>query len=140
MLKALQDNVWVFSEKQQRYLTEDSALATQFRIEETGSSSADDAKDTASRPSARIAVPAEDAAARMEEMMARCRDFVREKADTYEERRREAVEAENRAIEARKREEAKRLQREWDHIAKWHRPFEDLERGWMAANDERARE
>lgn len=136
MFKALQDNIWVFSDKQQRYLQEDSPLATQFAGEDGDSSGGEDAAQRKARPK-EAASAGVDAAARIEEMMARCRDFVREKADTYEDRQEQAKMAEKAAREARRREELERLRREWEQIAAWHRPLEDLELSRMAACDER---
>lgn len=130
MFKALQDNVWVFSDKQQRYLLEDSTLATQFSAE-------DGAGSEPKEEPPRRTVAGEDAAARMEEMMARCRDFVREKADSFEDRQKEAKLAEQRALEARQREERERRRREWEKIAAWHQPLEEQELTWMASHDDR---
>jgi len=131
MVRVLREHLYLFSEKQQRVLTEDSALATRFTIEDR--SEDDDEPDDAARPSTRV----DEAAARTEEMMARCRDFVREKAGTFEQRRREAEEAEYRAALARERERQERIAREWEAIHQWHRQLEGWEQACMALCDER---
>mmetsp|Transcript_55829 Transcript_55829/g.154585 ORF Transcript_55829/g.154585 Transcript_55829/m.154585 type:complete len:292 (+) Transcript_55829:107-982(+) len=132
MLRVLREHLYLFSEKQQRYLNEESSLAMSFNIDERSEEEAEEADDVA-RPSTRV----DEAAARMEEMMARCRDFVREKASGFEQRRLEAEEAERQAVLAREREAAERLAREWDDIHKWHCQLEGWEQACMALWDER---
>lgn len=137
MLRTLHDHLWIFSEKQQRFLGEESALARHFSLDEGAGSEDETGEGLASAAAARRSSQAEDAAARMEEMMARCRDFVREKASTYEERQRAVEEAERHARETRERE---RLELEWQQIACWHHPLEPMEQALMIKQDERAKE
>jgi len=132
MLRVVRENLYLFSEKQQRFLTEESALATSFTLDDRSEDEAEE-PEVAAAPSRR----GDDAAARMEEMMARCRDFVRQKASTFEQRRIEAAEAERQAALAREREAAERFAREWEEIRIWHGRLEEWEQASMVANDER---
>lgn len=139
MLRTLRDNLWVFSEKQQRFLGEESPLALKFSAaverstaQRGGRSDDEDGDQQERRPAgARSSTgpSADDAAAKMEEMMARCRDFVRDKADSYEDRQLELQEVERRA-------NAEQLRVEWDAIKIWHTPLEHLELACMVAEDD----
>mmetsp|Transcript_14077 Transcript_14077/g.29499 ORF Transcript_14077/g.29499 Transcript_14077/m.29499 type:complete len:296 (+) Transcript_14077:71-958(+) len=133
MLRVLREHLYLFSEKQQRFLTEESALATHYSIEERSEEEAEEPESTARTSH----MKGDDAAARMEEMMARCRDFVREKAGTFDQRRVEAEEAERQAQLDLEREAAEQLAREWDAIHQWHRKLEGWEQAHMAACDDR---
>jgi len=134
MLRILREHLYLFSDKQQRWLSEESPLAMQFSADSDGDS--DDREDQGT--SSRTRKPqADDAAARMEEMMARCRDFVRAKASTFEERQQQAVEAEHQARLAGQREVEEQKKREWEAIDKWHKQLEGWEQACLAAYDER---
>lgn len=145
MLRILREHLYLFSEKQQRYLGEDSPLATNFSVGDRSEEEPEEAEGagagTAAGPSARP-TGVDEAAARMEEMMARCRDFVRAKASTFEERQREAEQAELQARLAaereRKRQAEERLRQEWEEIHRWHQQLLAWEQASMAALDERA--
>merc|ERR1711904_38475 len=82
-------HLYLFSEKQQRFLKTESALAQRFPLDD-GDEKDDDAEERAEEARKNQAKEMEEA------MMARCRDFVREKASTFEDRRKdvEAQEAE----------------------------------------------
>lgn len=131
MLRVLRENLYLFSEKQQRFLGEESTLA-KFAVEERSEEEPEPDRDE-QKPAAR-----DEAAARMEEMMARCRDFVRQKASTFEDRQREVQEAEEAARLQREREAQEKLAREWDEIHRWHLQHLDWERAQMTALDERS--
>jgi len=132
MLRVVRENLYLFSVKQQRFLTEESALAMNFTLDDRSEDEAEE-PEVAAAPSSR----SDDAAARMEEMMIRCRDFVRQKASTFEHRRIEAEEAERQAAIAREKEAAERFAREWEEIRKWHSRLEEWEQANMVANDGR---
>lgn len=133
MLRTLGDNLDIFSEKQQRYLTEASQLAVQFCADVVEPPQEKPRREKY-RPPAKTT---EDSVQKMEEMMARCRNFVRENASTFEERQKACEEQEVKA-----RAEAARRQRdlEWRQIAEWHAPMEEWERSQMAALDDRAQQ
>lgn len=139
MLRALREHLYLFSEKQQRYLSEESPLATQFALD--GRSDDERVADMDERATARGSKPVvDDAAAKMEEMMARCRDFVRAKASSFEDRQKEAEEAEEHARLQREQEAVERLAREWDEIRRWHQHLEPWEQAHMSLLDERTKE
>jgi len=137
MLRTLKDNLYLFSEKQQRFLQEESALATSFEERSEDEAGGGDLDVGSAGGSGSGGGGATDAASRMEEMMARCRDFVREKASTFEDRAKEAEETQKRAAEERRRAAEEQRRREWEAIDKWHRQLEDWESACMAALDER---
>lgn len=132
LLKNMTQYLWVFSDKQQRYLKEESALATQFTLEPSPKP-----ERTWRNQAPRASSGGEDAASRMEEMMARCRSFVREKAATYDEREREIKERER---EAQEQASLEQLAREWAAIDVWHQQIKAFEWASMIDNDERAKQ
>lgn len=136
MFRVVRDNLYLFSEKQQRYLSEESNLALEFAEEDKSDDEAEASKENP-KPEVALTHVTSDAAARMEEMMARCRDFVRQNASAYDDRTREVQEAERRAAEE-KRKAATELRRlEWEAIDKWHRQMETWEVACMTVADER---
>mmetsp|Transcript_36816 Transcript_36816/g.72849 ORF Transcript_36816/g.72849 Transcript_36816/m.72849 type:complete len:281 (-) Transcript_36816:168-1010(-) len=137
MLRILREHLYLFSEKQQRWLNEESHLAMQFSVGECSDGDVEGTGDIIGSSRGAIKPQADDAAARMEEMMARCRDFVRAKASTFEERQREAEEVEHQARVALQRQAAEQRKREWDAIDTWHKQLEGWETACLAANDER---
>jgi len=137
MLRVLREHLYLFSEKQQRWLSEESPLAMQFSVDERSDADMDDREEPVASSSGTKKPQADDAAARMEEMMARCRDFVRAKASTFEERQQEAAEAEHQARLAQQRQAEEQKKREWDAIDKWHKQLEGWENACLAAYDER---
>jgi len=132
MMRTMYKYMWIFSEKQQQYLSQ-SQLATQFSVDESKASRKE--KDPDEAKTFKQKKPMDDAAsARMEEMMARCRGFVREKASTYEEREQEAVERQRAAL---LQQELEVRASEWGQIEAWHAPLEDWEKTQMARQDMR---
>lgn len=94
--RIVEDFVHIFTDKQQRHLRKDCALAMTYPLEER----------------APEAVPQQDQE-KMDEMMARCRAFVRENASTWEDRKKMSdAEIQQREDEARIAEEQARLKQE----------------------------
>mmetsp|Transcript_36815 Transcript_36815/g.72846 ORF Transcript_36815/g.72846 Transcript_36815/m.72846 type:complete len:281 (-) Transcript_36815:173-1015(-) len=137
MLRVLREHLYLFSEKQQRWLSEESPLAMQFSVDERSDGDIDDTEDLVGSSRGTRKPQADNVAARMEEMMARCRDFVRAKASTFEERQQQAEEAENQARLARQRQAEEQKKQEWAAIDKWHKQLEGWEQACLAACDER---
>jgi len=128
MLRTLLDHMAIFSEKQQRFLRQESPLVAQF-----GNAAPVTTAKVVSKPD-------DDAALRMEEMMARCRTFVRENASSYEERQQKCAEEERQRLaklEEQEREEAAQRQHEAEL---WQRSLDIWERAQMTAMDLRAQE
>jgi len=129
MLRILKEHLYLFSEKQQRFLQEESSLVQTFDKEDS------EEERVAARSEKQA--PAADAGLRMEEMMARCRDFVRAQASGFEDRTREVEEKERIENEKARLAEEEKRRREWEIIAEWHKPLEAWEAACMANQDER---
>jgi len=136
MLRVLREHLYLFSEKQQRWLSEESPLAMQFSVDDRSDGDMDD-REANNSSNGNRKPQADDAATRMEEMMARCRDFVRAKASTFEERQQQAEEAEHQARLAQQRQVEEQRKSEWAAIDKWHKQLEGWEQACLAAYDER---
>jgi len=131
MFRVVQQNVRIFSEKQQKHLLQDSVLASQFRPRSEPRGKEDDEDGSKGTRST------EDMASKMEEMMARCRNFVREQASGFEDRQKMCEQEEKRKEEERlrrEREEEEKRVKEWEL---WQRSLVIWERAQMEANDER---
>jgi len=145
MFRILKDNLYLFSEKQQRFLSVESVLAMEYGDKVDKSDEEKGANDRASTgggdrsgaSESSRAPTSSDAASKMEEMMARCRDFVRQNANTFDDRQREAAETERLAREAERKAREDQYKREWQAITDWHVQLEPWETSCMERFDER---